>query len=146
MDESGIEENEDYPYGYSLKGHRFHAFKTGSKGTRISMVAALNNNELKAPMSFEGHCNTAFFEAWLTQELVPVLEKGQTVILDNASFHKSRTIEKAITDAGCELLYLPSYSPDLNPIEHKWFPIKNKIRKNRAHFDSFRQAIDNALL
>lgn len=110
------------------------------------MIAALNNKQLKAPMTFEGHCNTEFFEAWVTQELIPILKKGQIVILDNASFHKSRAVEKAITDASCELLYLPSYSPDLNDIEHEWFPIKNKVRKNRGQFDSFRQAVDAAFL
>ena len=110
------------------------------------MIAALNNKELKAPMTFEGHCNTEFFNAWVTQELVPVLEKGNIVILDNASFHKSTALEKAITDAGCELLYLPPYSPDLNDMEHEWFPIKNKIRKTMTHFDSFRQAVNAAFL
>lgn len=144
VDESGIDDNQDYPYGYSLKGQRFYALKRGSKKTRISMIAALNQKELKAPMTFEGYCNTRVFEEWLQQGLIPALKQGQTIILDNASFHKSKKIEKIINQAGCELLYLPPYSPDLNAIEHEWFPIKNRIRKNISRFSSFREAVDNA--
>lgn len=144
MDESGIDDNQDYPYGYSPKGQRFYALKRGSKTTRISMIAALNQKELHAPMTFEGYCNTQVFEEWLQQGLLPVLKKGQTIILDNASFHKSKNIERIISQAGCEVLYLPPYSPDLNAIEHEWFPIKNRIRKNISRFHSFREAVDNA--
>lgn len=146
MDESGIEDSEDYPYGYSLKGQRFYALKSGAKTKRVSMIAAFNNKKLKAPMIFEGYGNTRFFEAGVKQQLVPILEKGQTVIWDNASFHKSRAIEKAIADAGCELLRLPPYSPDLNDIEHEWFPIKNKIRKSISRFNSFGEAVDYAFM
>ena len=65
------------------------------------MIAALNKKELQAPMTFEGYCNTKVVEAWVEQELVPILKSGQTVILDNARFHKSKKIEQMITDAGC---------------------------------------------
>lgn len=95
-------------------------------------------------MMFEGHCNTAVVEAWIYHELRPLLKKGQTVIMDNARFHKSKNIEKMIIEAGCELLYLPSYSPDFNEIEHQWFPIKNKIRKYISHSFSLEEAVQNA--
>ena len=144
MDEAGIDDSEDYAYGYSLKGQRFHALKRGSRTTRVSMIAALNRKVLKAPMTFEGYCNTRVFESWVEQQLVSTLIKGQTVILDNASFHRSKKIEKMITEAGCYLLYLPPYSPDFNEIEHHWFPLKNKIRKNIPHSSTFREAVDQA--
>lgn len=110
------------------------------------MIAALNDKELIAPLTFGGHCNTIVFEAWLEQSLIPVLKEGQTVILDNATFHKSNRIKQLIEKAGCELLYLPPYSPDFNKIEHEWFPIKNRARKNIPSFASFREAIDAAFL
>lgn len=142
VDEAGIDDTQDYPYGYSPRGQRFYALKRGSRTTRVSMIAALNKKELHAPMTFEGYCNTQVVEAWMEQQLVPLLKPGQTVILDNARFHKSKKIERMITDAGCSLLYLPSYSPDLNDIEHAWFPIKNKIRKNSPNFNSLHKAVD----
>ena len=89
MDESGIDDTEDYPYGYSPRGQRFHSLRRGSRTTRVSMIAALNKKELQAPMTFEGYCNTKVVEAWVEHELVPILKPGQTVILDNARFHKS---------------------------------------------------------
>lgn len=78
---------------------------------------------------FEGHCNTATFEVYLEKVLVPSLAPGMTVIIDNASFHKSAKIKQLIEDAKCKLLFLPPYSPDLNPIEHCWHKIKTTIRK-----------------
>lgn len=146
VDEAGIDDNEDYAYGYSPKGQRFYALKGGHKTQRISMIGALNVNILKAPLTFEGYCNSQVFEAWVEQGLVPILKEGQVVIMDNASFHKSKRIEQFIKAAGCELIYLPPYSPDFNKIEHKWAPLKNRIRKNIPLFKSFREAVDQAFL
>lgn len=144
VDESGIDDAEDYAYGWCKKGQRFHASKLGHHSTRISMIAALRNQELIAALTFEGYCNHKVFETWVEQVLVPVLQPGQTVILDNASFHKGATVMALIIQAGCELLYLPPYSPDLNEIEHHWFPLKNTIRKLMPLYDSFREAVDAA--
>lgn len=144
VDESGLDDAEDYPYGWCQRGQRFHALKLGHRTTRISMIAALQNHQLIAPLTFEGYCNRQVFQAWVEQELLPVVQRGQTVILDNASFHKSATLSALIAQAGCELLYLPPYSPDLNQIEHYWSPLKNTIRKTIPLYDSFREAVDAA--
>ena len=82
-----------------------------------------------APFMFEGYCNTKVFEIYINNILVPILKPGMMVIIDNASFHKSFRIEDSIKSAGCDLIYLPPYSPDLNPIEHYWHKIKTSIRK-----------------
>lgn len=89
--------------------------------------------------------NRAVFEQWLSEKLVPELKAGQTVILDNASFHKSEKIREIIESAGCELKYLPPYSPDLNDIEHYWFPIKNRVRKSIGSIEDFRERVDIAV-
>lgn len=79
-------------------------------------------------MVFKGTCNTAVFNTWLSLVLIPNLRPGQIIIMDNASFHKSAKTKDLIESAGCKLLYLPPYSPELNPIERTWANIKRKIR------------------
>jgi transposase len=83
------------------------------------MIAALCNQNLIAPFTVEGACNRMVFETWLESCLLPLLEAGQVVVMDNATFHKGGRIEQLIQDAGCQLLYLPPYSPDLNKIEQR---------------------------
>jgi len=77
-----------------------------------------------APMTFEGTCETNLFNAWLREVLIPELRPGQVLILDNASFHKSLETKRLIEESGCHLLFLPPYSPDLNPIEKCWANLK----------------------
>jgi transposase len=94
------------------------------------MIGALNRRKIIAPFVFEGHCNTELFCSYVKKFLIKNLKPGQTVIMDNASFHKSPRIHRLIKRAKCHLLYLPAYSPDLNQIEKRWFPLKHKIRKH----------------
>ena len=71
-----------------------------------------------------------------------MLEPGQIIVMDNASFHKSVETELLIEQAGCKLLFLPSYSPELNPIEHTWASLKRYIKRFRHKFDSVRDTIE----
>ena len=146
IDESGIDNTEDYVYGYCKKGERFYGLKSGVRSQRVSMIAALNKREIVAPMTFEGYCDTDVFNTWFEKFLIPNLQPGQTVILDNASFHKSKKISELAESIGAEVIYLPPYSPDFNDIEHHWFAIKNRARKNIPIFKAFRQAVDSAFL
>ncbi len=91
------------------------AEKPAFKKKRISIIGALNQGKVGAPCAFEGYCNSELFEAYVENILIPELKIGQTVILDNASFHKSVKIRKLIENVGCNVLFLPPYSPDLNP-------------------------------
>jgi len=79
---------------------------------------------------FEGTCDTDTFNAWLEQMLVPELEPGTVVVLDNAAFHKSPATKEIIANAKCDLLFLPPYSPDLMPIEKKFAAIKRYRKLN----------------
>lgn len=134
VDESGMDDNEFYKHAYCKIGERFYSSNPGYSSKRLSMIAGLNNNEIGSPFIFDGYCNTAIFETYIEKVLVPNLSPGMIVIIDNASFHKSSTIQLLIERAGCTLKYLPSYSPDLNPIEHYWHKIKNAIRKKMRNF------------
>ena len=101
-------------YAWNERGQRFHALKSGRRQGRVNMIAALCSSNLIAPFTVEGACNRTVFETWLESCLVPVLEAGQVVVMDNATFDKGGRIEQLIQNAGCKLLYLPPYSPDLN--------------------------------
>ena len=135
LDECGIDDNEKPAYAYGLKGKRVYAEKNCNRKTRLSIISALNQNTLQAPFFFDGYCNRPVFEIYIERVLLPTLKPGQTIILDNASFHKGGKIEKLIRSAGCEIEYLPPYSPDFNPIEHHWFSIKNRIKKYLSLFN-----------
>jgi transposase len=145
-DEAGIDNRSDHPYGYSPKGERVYALKDGRRTERVSWIAALKGDKVFAPMTFDGTYNRMLMELWLEDSLLPPLEIGDVIVMDNASFHKGQAIEDLVLEAGREILYLPSYSPDLNDIEHWWFPLKNKMRKTRDKFDTFRDCVDAAFL
>ena len=129
IDESGIDDNKEYPYAWGKKGARIYAMKSGAKRKRLSIIGALNQNLLKAPFVFEGNCTREVFETYLIKILIPQVKPGQTIVMDNASFHKGGKIQSIIESAGCELTYLPAYSPDFNPIEHWWACVKHRIKQ-----------------
>lgn len=129
LDEAGMDDHETYDYVWWTKSQRAQALKCARRTKRLSMISALHQGQIKAPFVFEGTCTRQVFETYVAEVLVPELISGQKVILDNASFHKSTKIKSLITQAGCELLYLPPYSPDFNPIEHHWASIKHRLRQ-----------------
>ena len=92
-------------------------------------------------MIFQGSCNAELFMAWVQEQLVPSLKKGQVVVMDNASFHKSLRIREVIEQAGCRLIYLPPYSPDLNLIEIFWANMKKWIKHHIPHITNTWNAI-----
>lgn len=140
-----MDQRDDYPYGYSPRGERLYALKSGQRSGRVNMIAAYCNGHLFAPFTIEGACNRSVFETWLETCLIPGLKPGQKLILDNATFHKGGRIEQLVEAAGCELWYLPPYSPDLNKIENCWSWLKSRIRKCLDQFDSLREAIEHIL-
>jgi transposase len=134
----------DYPYSYCEVGQRFYALKSGRRSERVSWIAALKEKCLFAPMTFAGSCNRDLFEMWLEECLLPQLQPGDIIVIDNASFHHSQTIEEIVAEAGCDIWYLPPSSPDLYQIEHWWFVLKNWMRQRWNQFESFRDCVDAA--
>ena len=108
-------------------------------------MAALNGDQIKAPIRYRGTANSDLFLYWLETCLLPVLEKGQVVVMDNCSIHKSIKVKELIESVGCTLIYLPPYSPDLNPIENYWAVMKNNIKNIRHDFEDIVDAIDATL-
>lgn len=94
-------------------------------------------------MCYTGNCDGELFHFWLENFLVPALKPGQVIIMDNAAYHKSEKTKKLIESVGCRLLFLPPYSPQLNPIEQYWANFKRTLVKIIQNFDNLASAIDS---
>lgn len=142
LDESGIDSYIHSPYGWAKKGDLVQGEISGKRYARESFIAAKCGSKILAPLCYKGTCDTLLFNLWIEEFLVPELKPGQVVILDNATFHKSEKTRKLVEEAGCTLLFLPPYSPDLNPIETFWANFKAKIRSIIRQFKKLSEAID----
>jgi len=97
-------------------------------GHNVTLVAALTPNGLQVPWLIEGAMETTTFEWYIAEQLGPTLRPGQVVVLDNLSVHKAARIRQALEARGCELLFLPPYSPDFTPIEQAFSKLKAILR------------------
>jgi transposase len=141
VDETGFNEPLVREYGYGKKGEQVEGERSGKRFTRTSLIAGLKNNKPVAPMEFKGYCDTEVVLAWLQQMLIPALKPGDVVIWDNATFHRSPRLAKALSDKGIGLLFLSAYSPDLNPIEQFWAWLKAWIRALNQPFLHISEAL-----
>ena len=103
----------------------------GAKG-RTNVIGALLGSALVTVSLFQTTINTTVFNAWVVQDLILKLPEKSVVVMDNATFHKSQEMAKALQIGGHTLLFLPPYSPDLNPIEKKWAELKAKRRSKQC--------------
>ena len=146
LDESGFDMNMRKEFGWKERGKRLYDRKSGNrKNKRITVISALKDRKLLAPMWFEGNTDTNIFNEWIEKCLVPELKPNQIIVIDNATFHKSEATRKLIESVECKLLYLPPYSPDFNPIEQKWGHVKNMVKKIRDQFADFNECLDYTL-
>ncbi len=145
VDESGMDERDDYGYGWSPAGERIYGLKTGRRQGRVNMIAGYRDGQLIAPFTVTGACNRTVFEIWLETCLLPVLKPGDWVIVDNATFHHGGRIAQLIAAVGAQVVYLPPYSPDLNRIEKCWAWLKSRIRKQLRYTDSLHDAMNTVL-
>jgi transposase len=142
LDECGIPQNLYREYGWAPEGDRVLGKRTGKRERKLNLIAGYSNLELKAPFLYEGVMNTELFNFYLTQYLLPVLKPGQLVVMDNASFHKSTMTRQLIESKGCQLWFLPPYSPELNPIFHLWAVLKRYVRRFQTQFHSLTETLD----
>lgn len=119
-------------HGYAPKGERCYGTQDwGAKG-RINVIGALVCGVLLAVALFDCNIDSAVFGAWVRQLLLPSLSKPTVIVMDNAPFHKNGQLLLEIMQAGHIIEFLPPYSPDLNPIEHKWAEKKEYRKKMRC--------------
>jgi len=146
VDESGIDQFLSRSYGRSRRGQKVYGEISGKRFDRESFVAAKVGDKILAPLCYKGTCNTVLFNMWIEEMLVQDLRSGQIVIMDNATFHKSLKTKEIIERKGCTLLFLPPYSPDLNPIEKFWANFKRHIGRIVDRYETLSEAIDHAFM
>jgi isftu1 transposase len=127
-----------------LRGEKIVGEVSGRRYARESFIAGLLQNKIIAPFCYTGTCDSNLFNFWLESFLLPALGPGYTLIMDNATFHKTEHTKLMIKKAGCSLLFLPPYSPDFNPIENFWANLKAKIKKIIGQFSTLAGAVDEA--
>ncbi len=133
-------------YGRAVRGQRLVASVPHGHWKTSTFLAALRQDKITAPCIIDGAINGETFRAYVEQFLAPTLEPGDIVIMDNLSSHKVAGVRQAIEAAGAALLYLPPYSPDLNPIEQLFAKLKALLRKAAARtIDALHNAVAAAL-
>ena len=142
VDECGIDQYLYREWAYSPIGVPVEGKMRGKKFERTNIVAAKCGKKIVAPMTYDGTTDGALFECWFEKMLLKSIPKYSVIILDNAAFHRKAKLYALAEKAACEVLFLPPYSPDLNPIENFWAWLKRKLRKILPDYDNF----DNALM
>jgi len=146
LDESSVNTGMTRLYGRGRHGVRVVDYTPDVRFERISVLSSVRLNGELAPLVFEGSLNGELFKEYVSECLVPTLQEGDIVIMDNLTSHKVKGIADLIQAAGAEVVYLPPYSPDLNPIEMMWSKIKAHLRKTKARTkESLDAAIGKAL-
>lgn len=142
LDECGIPQNLYREYGWAPRGEEVFGKRTGKREKKLNLIAAYTGHQLQSPFLYEGVMNTALFNTYLTEYLLPVLTPGQILVMDNASFQKSAETRRLVESKGCRLWFLPPYSPELNPIEHLWAVLKRYVRRFQSQFASLTRTLD----
>jgi transposase len=147
VDEMGVHTSLAPLYGYSRKGKRVRLDVPRNRGKNTTLLASMTLlGGMGETMAVEGSTDRGVFEAYVERALAPTLEAGQVVIMDNLPAHKPARVRELIEERGCELIYLPAYSPDLNPIEEAFSKIKAMLRRVGARTkDALVDALGEAL-
>lgn len=133
-------------YARGTGGGRIHEATPGGHWKIMTILGAMSLNGMVATMTIEEPTDTDIFLAYIEHLLYPVLKPGDVVVMDNLSAHKAPAVREWIEKAGAEVLYLPPYSPDLNPIEKAWAKLKQLLRSAKARTkETLDQAITEAL-
>jgi transposase len=132
VDEMGTNTSLSPLYGWSKKGERAQCSVPRNRGKNTTVLASMSVEGMGPSLAVEGGTTSRVLETYLEQVLVPSLSRGQVVVMDNLSAHKGERVRELIEGRGCELMYLPPYSPDLNPIEEAFSKLKCLIRKAEA--------------
>ena len=129
IDESYCKTGMRRDYGWAPKGSRAVSLRPFRRWKTLSLIGAIRLGERPRLMTYDGAVNGAIFLQFIKRRLAPHLCRGDVVVMDNLNFHKMRVVRQAIESVGATALYLPTYSPELNPIERLWADMKRQLRK-----------------
>lgn len=147
VDESGANLQMAPLYGRGYCGERVIKAVPFNRGNRLTMISAISFEKVEAALYGEWAADGEIFLNFITKCLSPVLQDRHFVIMDNVAFHQVNGVREAIESVGAKLIYLPPYSPDLNPIEQMWGKIKNCLRQESARtLNRFAKSIRSAFL
>ena len=132
VDECGVHTSLAPIYGYAPRGERLHLSVPRNRGKNTTLLSSMTTGGMGPSLAVEGATTARVFETYVERVLAPSLQPGQIVVMDNLGAHRPKKIAELIEQQGCELLYLPAYSPDYNPIEEAFAKIKNLLRKAAA--------------
>jgi transposase len=134
-------------YARAPKGERAKGSVPRNRGKNTTLIASLSLAGMGAAMILEGSANATAFEIYVEQLLLPSLQAGQIVVMDNLRAHKGERVRQAIEAKGCQVLFLPGYSPDFSPIEETFSKLKTYLRRAGARTrEALEEAICQALL
>lgn len=146
VDEMGANTSLSPLYAYSPVGQRARCSVPRNRGKNTTLLSSMSIRGMGPSLAVDGPTNREVFEAYVEKVLVPTLRVGQVVVMDNLSAHKGERVRELIEARGCELLYLPAYSPDFNPIEEAFSKVKGLLRKAKARTrDALVEAMGRAL-
>jgi transposase len=132
VDECGVHTSLAPIYGYAPRGERLHLAVPRNRGKNTTLLSSMTTGGMGPSLVVEGATTTRVFETYVEKVLAPSLRVGRIVVMDNLGAHRPRRIRELIEQQGCELLYLPAYSPDYNPIEEAFAKVKKLLRKAAA--------------
>jgi len=132
VDECGTNTSLSPLYAYSPIGQRARSSVPRNWGANITLLSSTSTQEMGPCQAVESSTTREVFEAYVEHVLAPSLRPGQVIVMDNLSSHKGGRVSELIEERGCELMYLPPYSPDLNPIEEAFAKVKAPLRKFEA--------------
>ena len=132
LDESGFAVDSPRTHGYARRGKRCHSTKDWHAKGRLNAIGAIVGFALLTVCLFDCNIDSDIFYAWLADDLLPKAPSGSVIVMDNAAFHKRSDMIGIIEGAGHIVLFLPPYSPDLNPIEQKWAQVKAIRRRGNC--------------
>ncbi len=142
VDEMGTNTSLSPLYAWAPKGRRAHWSVPRNRGANTTVLSSMSVEGMGPSLAVEGSTNREVFETYVERVLAPTLRPGQVVVMDNLTAHKGGRVKELIEEHGCELLYLPPYSPDLNPIEEAFSKVKRIVRKAESRM---REALVEAM-
>ncbi len=142
VDESGLSRYYRREMARARRGTRVHGIKPGRRFARTNVIAGLCDGRHIAVRCYENSTTACFFEEWFEWELLSTVPEGSVIVMDNATFHRKAKLCEIASRYGVAVLFLPPYSPELNPIEKSWANLKRWLKDNLFRFPSLDFAVE----